>query len=238
MTFEESMDIMRRALTLWQQAGDNPSERQYYDFVSLVTVAINKAGEPVAGFHSILAAVHFDMNNFPAAWQEAEKTLTIDADDFKAQHIKSMIAFAMYAESMEQAQSKKMGFMDTIGAFANMTKGYRQGQEAGRKIGEALGSKRNAKQTKTLFVQEMANLAALFKRICNQGIGASDFIEFSRRLIKMADGLSEFGIPLEGDMNLYALVANVSMSKISCETDKEKDSVQTTQLIAQGRMSL
>lgn len=238
MTFEESMDIMRRALTLWQQAGDNPSERQYYDFVSLVKVAIGKAGEPVAGFHSILAAVHFDMNNFPAAWEEAEKTLTIDADDFKAQWIKSMIAFAIYAESMDQAQSKKMGFMDTIGALVNMTKGYRQGQETGRKIGEAIGSKRNANQAKTLFVQEIANLATLFKRICSQGIEASNFIESSRRLIKMADGLSEFGIPLEGDMNLYALVANISISKIAYETDEEKDEVQTTQLIAQGRMSL
>ena len=81
MSFEESMDTMRRALMLWKKAGDNPSERQYYDFVSLATLAISKAGEPVPGFHSILTQVHFDMDNFPAAWQEAEKTLAIDKDD-------------------------------------------------------------------------------------------------------------------------------------------------------------
>ncbi len=237
MSFEESMEIMQRAVKLWQQVDQEPSEQQYHDFVSLVSLAINKAGEPVAIYHSILSQVHFDVGNYPDAWQEAEKTLAIADDDFKAQCIKSIIAYAFYSDAMEESQNKKLGLMDTLGVLSNMTQGYRKGEEAGRKIGEAIGSKKNAAQAKTLFAQEMKNLVTVYKKVCANGIDAEDFLDYSQRLIKMADGLGKSGISLEGEMNLYALVANTPTDQIVCETDEEKENIKTAQLIAQGRMA-
>ncbi len=238
MSFDEVMDIMQRAIAQWKEAGENPSERQYYDFVSLVKLAINKADEPIGLLHSVLAQVHFDVDNFTDAWQEAENALSLDHDDFKAQHIKTIIAYAIYVDATEESQSKEMGFMDTLSAIISFPKGYQQGRETGRRIGEAIGSKQYAKQAQETFFQELKNSVDQFKRICSQGIEANDFIGFSRRLIKMGDGLSETGIKLDENLNLYALVANIPEGNISFKTDEEKNNIKTIQLIAQGRLIL
>ena len=238
MSLDEVQDIMQRAMALWKEAGENPSEHQYYDFVSLVKLAINKADEPIGFLHSVLAQVHFDVNNFADAWQEAENALSLDGDDFKAQLIKTIISYAIYADATEESQNKKMGFMDTLSVIISIPKGYQQGQAAGRKLGEAMGSKQYAKQAQATFFQELKNSVDQFKRICSQGIEASDFIGFSRRLMKLGDGISETGIKLDHSLNLYALVANIPTDNISFETDEEKNNIKTTQLIAQGRLTL
>lgn len=67
MSLEESLTIAEKALKLWEKVGENPTEREYYDFVSLVRLAIQRAGEPVAALHLMLAQVHFDVDNFEAA---------------------------------------------------------------------------------------------------------------------------------------------------------------------------
>lgn len=238
MSLDEVRDIMQRAMTLWKKVGDNPSEREYYDFVSLVKLAISKADEPIGFLHSVLAQVHFDVDNFADAWQEAENALALDSDDFKAQHIKTIIAYAIYADATEESNSKKMGFMDTLTTIMSIPKGYQQGHEAGKRIGEAIGSKQYANQAQKKFFEELKNSVEQFRRICSQGIEASDFINFSRRLIKMGDGISETGIKLDDSLNLYRLVANIPIENISYETDEEKNEIETTKLIAQGRLTL
>lgn len=238
MSINEAIDITRRAMTLWKNAGENPSEQAYYDFVSLMQIAIEKAGEPTAFLHSILAQVHFDMNNFPASWEEADKTLAIDIDDFAAQHIKTIITYSLYADSLEVAQNKSMGFWDTLSTIGNIRNGYRQGQESGRKIGESIGSKRQANRAKDMLYEEVRNLVELYKRICTQGIAAAEFINYSRILLKLGDGLSETDLNFKESMNFYLLVANIPIDQITFNSDEERDNVQTMQLIAQGRLTL
>lgn len=242
MSFEESLEIMQEALVLWQKAGENPSEREYYDFVSLAQLAINRAGEPVAAYHSILAQVHFDVDNFPDAWEEAEKTLSIDRDDFKAQLIKVFIAFGFYHEILENTQRKKQGIW---GAMKEVVSASRQGVsgtmaagKAGGKIGDALGSLSAPGQAKKSLLKEVDYLIDIFERICKKSLPASQFIEFSRRLVKLSDGLNESGIVLNKGVNLYALVAKAPIDNLVYENDDEKNLVKTTRHIAEGRMTL
>lgn len=242
MSFEESLDIMRQALNLWKKAGDNPSERQYYDFVSLAQLAIKRAGEPVSGYHSILAQVHFDVDNFPAAWEEAEKTLAIDENDFKAQLIKVFIAFGLYGEVQEDTQRKKQGIWgavkDVVSASKQGVRGTLAAGRAGARIGDALGSAFAPGQAKKSLLQEIERLIGIFDQLCRSEIAAGDFIEFSQRLIKLGDGLREYGITIGQGRTLYGIVANVPISNVAYESEEQRQSVRTTQLIAQGRMSL
>lgn len=238
MSFDEVMDIIRRAEALWKEAGDDPSEQQYYDCVSLLKLAINKADEPIGYLHSILAQVHFEVNNYPAAWQEAENALSLDCDDFVSQFIMTVIAFSIYADAREESQNKSMGFMDTLNAIISIPKGYQQGQEAGRKIGASIGSKQYEKQAQETFMKELENSVNLFKRICNQGIDGYNFIDFSNKLMKMGDGLAKNGVNLDENLNLYSLVANIPIDNVSFKTDDEKNNIQTIQMIANGRLKL
>lgn len=242
MSFEESLDIMRQALTLWQKAGDNPSEREYYDFVSLAQLAIQRAGEPVSAYHSILAQVHFDVDNFSAAWEEAEKTLEIDDNDFKAQLIKVFIAFGLYADIQEDTQRKKQGIWgavkDVVSASKQGVRGTLAAGRAGARIGDALGSAFAPGQAKKSLLQEVERLIGIFEWLCSNEITAGEFVEFSQRLIKLGDGMKENRIVLGQGRTLYGAVANAPIDKVSYESDEQKQNVRTTQLIAQGRMSL
>jgi hypothetical protein len=242
MSFEESLDIMRQALNLWKKAGDHPSERQYLDFVSLAQLAINRAGQPVSGYHSILAQAHFDFFNLPAAWDEAEKTLAIDENDFKAQLIKVFIAFALYGKTAEDTQSKKQGiwgaFNDVINASKQGVRGTAAAGRAGGKLGDALASLFAPGQAKKSLLQELERLIKVFERLCQQGIEASDFVEFSQRLIKLNDGMKEFGISLSSGMTMYDVVANAPIVNVIYESDEQRQSVRTIQLIAHGRKTL
>lgn len=242
MSFEESLDIMRQALNLWQKAGDNPSERQYNDFVSLAQLAIKRAGEPVSGYHSILAQVHFDVDNYPAAWEEAEKTLAIDENDFKAQLIKVFIAFGLYGEIQEDTRRKKQGiwgaFKDVVSASKQGVQGTLAAGRAGARIGDALGNAFAPGQAKKSLLQETERLIGIFNRLCKSELAAGDFIEFSQRLIKLGDGMKEYGIALGQGQMLYGVVASAPINNMSYESNEQRQSVRTTQLIAQGRMSL
>jgi len=233
---------MKQALILWQKAGDNPSERQYYDFVSLAQLAIKQAGEPVSYYHSVLAQVHFDVDNFPAAWEEAEKTLAIDENDFKAQLIKVFIAFGLYSEIQENTQKKKQSFWgsvkDVVSASKQGVRGTLAAGRAGARIGDALGSVFAPGQAKKSFLQEVERLVGIFDRLCKNEIAAEDFIEFSQRLIKLGDGLNKHGITLGQGRTLYGIVANASINNVVYKSDEQRQSVRTTQLISQGRMSL
>lgn len=241
MSFEESIDIMRQALTLWQKAGQNPTERQYNDFVSLTQLAIKRAGEPVAGYHSILAQVHFDVDNFPAAWEEADKTLAIDENDFKAQLIKTYIAFGLYGEIQEDAQRKKRGIwggvQDVINASRQGVRGTRAAGQAGARIGDALGSAFAPGQAKKSLLREVDALIAIYERRCMTEIECDDYVDFSEKLIGLADGLREYGITLNRGANLYDVVARAPITNVICESDEQRQEVRTTQFIAQGRTS-
>lgn len=242
MSLEESLAIAEKALKLWEKVGENPTEREYYDFVSLVQLAIKRAAEPVAGLHLLLAQVHFDVDNFEAAWNEAEKTLSIDENDFEAQLIKVFVAFGLYAEILADTQVKKRGIWgaakDVVNASRQGVRGTFAAGRAGARIGDALGSAFAPGRAKKQFLQEADRLIEIFQRLCEWGITADRFTEFSQRLIKLGDGLDKHGIVLNKSVSLYAVVANVPGESISYETADDRDNVQTIQLIAQGRMSL
>ena len=242
MPSEESIKILQRAIALWKKAGDNPSEREYRDFISLIQLAIQKAGEPLSIAHSMLAQVHFDVDNFPAAWEEADRTLALDPDDFKCQSIKTLISFAVYWQIEEDSQEKRKGFWGAVGDLVGATKQGVRGTfaagRAGKRIGEALTSGLGPAPAKKKAFEELGKLINVFNRNCSNGITAYHFVDYSRKLIKLADGLLESGLRLDRSMNLYAIVASVPLGNITCESNEEREQVETVRLVAEGRMSL
>jgi hypothetical protein len=132
MPSEESIEIMRKAMKLWSAAADNPTEKQYRDTVSLVNLSIKKAGEPFSFAHSILARIHFDVQNYQDAWDSAESALALDSYDYHAQLIKVYLSFQLTAEAIEDAKQKRSGGWTAIGDIfksKGMGDSYRVGEK-------------------------------------------------------------------------------------------------------------
>ena len=240
MSFEESIDLLQDALKMWATAGENPNERQYLDFVSLVNLAIKKADEPFAIGHSMLAQVHFDMDNFEGAWHEAEIALSIDPNDFKSQLLKAIISFAIYAEVVDQSRANRSGL---FGAVRDLTKargisGMSSSFQAGHKIGTALGSIFAPGQASKRFHEEYEKLASIYRKLCSTGIAAYDFIDFSPRLIKLMDGINESRLKIDRSLNLYSLVAQAQTDHIIYDNEDHKEQIKNIKRIAEGRMTL
>ena len=236
MSVEEANKVALRAIRLWQRVQDNPTERDYNDFVSLMQLAIKQAGQPVAPYHAILAQCHFDVNNFAAAWQEAGIALSLDADDYKSQYIRALIAYANYVELADQAKEKDLGVMGTLGQFRNIGGGYKRGYQAGYTIGDMIGTKRSRDQALKLFGTELAKMLDIFRRITRQGMPSNEFEAILRDLLRFADGIAAAQIKLTKEYDVYALVANAPVDNIEIEDDEQAEEIETIKLIAQARM--
>ena len=234
MANQESIDILLKAVDLWKKAADNPTEKQYRDTVSLIQLAIKKSSEPLSIGHSMLAQIHFDMDNFGAAWDASEQGLILDPHDYKSQLIRVIIAFAYANEAQGHAQEQRGGLFGVIGGVFR-SKGFTENYRAGQKLGEALASGIAPNRLKKLFNEELKKLLAVFQYMCTNGCQASDFLEFASRLTKLADGIYENSKLLDSRVNIYDLIANAPTERIECETEDEQQLVETTQLIAEGR---
>ena len=232
MPSEQTIDILMKALDIWQAAGENPTERQYLDTISLISLAIKKEPEPIPFAHSMQAQIHFDVDNYDAAWDAAENTLSLDPYDYKAQLIKVYIAFAYTVEAMEDIENQG-GIFSTVGGLFRSRGGY----QAGHQLGSAIANRSNAKNLKKIFNVEFLNLIKIYDHMANNGYAASDFTDFSNKLIKLADGIYESPRVLEDEINIFALVAESPIDNLDFETDDEREQLETIQLIAEGRMA-
>lgn len=234
MSSEESIDILLKATRLWKTYGENPTEKQYRDVVSLITLAIKKADEPLAIAHSMLAQIHFDMENYEAAWGAAEQTTLIDPDDFKSQLIKVFVSYAYASDAAESASAQRGGMLSAITSLFQ-ARGYKDGYTAGKRLADALTGGMSAGKLKKLFNEELVKLIATFERKCAKGCLASEFLEFASRLTKLADGIYQTPKLVETHKNLYRLVAEAPIEKVECESEEERQNVEMAKLIAEGR---
>lgn len=236
MPTQESIDIMRKAMNLWSAAADNPTEKQYRDTVSLIQLAIKKAGEPVPLAHSVLARIHFDVENYEAAWEAAEATLALDEYDYHAQLIKVYLMYHLTVQAVEEAHEKRSGGWGAIGEIFR-SKGIGDSFRAGEKLGAALTSGMGVGKMKRGLTEGVEKLVVIFQSMWQDGSDASEVVKFGNRLIKLADGMSETPGMLDRDINLYQVVADLQPDNLNYETEEERENVDTLRLIAEGRMS-
>ena len=236
MTLDEAVSIATKALNTWRAQGNDHTRMQYLNFVSLMNVAIKKADEPVAYFHTLLAEMHYDMENLEEAWLEANKSLSIDPLAFSAQIVKTYIATDLFEYSRNNAQEKKMGFSETINVFSKMTKGFNQGREAGTRIGETIASKRQLVQNRKTFEDELSNLLKVYRAQYEDEIEGYQFMQFSQHMVNLADVLVEHNLGSDEIASMYKLVAEFPLDTVSFTDDQELDEARTLQLAAQGRL--
>lgn len=234
MTLDEAVSIATKALNAWRAQGDDHTRSQYLNFISLMNMAIKKAGEPVSYFHTLLAEMHYDMENLEEAWGEANKSLAIDPLAFSAQIVKTYIAADLYEYSRNEAQEKKMGFSETISVISKMTKGFNQGREAGSRIGETIASKRVLAQNRKMFEEELASLLKVYRAQYEDEIEGYQFLQFSQQMVSFADVLVEHNLESDDIATMYKLVAEFPLDAVSFADDQELDEAGTLQLAAQG----
>lgn len=200
MPSEQSIDLLMKALNLWQSAGENPTEKQYRDTISLIALAIKKEPEPFPIAHSMQAQIHFDMDNFDAAWNAAENTLSLDPYDYKAQLIKVYVAFAYTWGAIENAEAQG-SVLSAVGGLIRNRGGY----QAGHRFGSAVAAKKEVKNLKKVANVEFSNLITLYGYMTENATLASTFIDFSQKLLKLADGIYESPRILENDINIVSI---------------------------------
>lgn len=256
MTSEQSFDIVFEAMDLWKTAGENPTEKQYQDVVSLITLAIKKESGPFPIAHSLIAKIHFDMGNFVAAWDAATNTLLLDPNDLYAQFIKMYVALGYTWEAMDTTETQGI-MLNAFGKSVRFRSGYGTGNKfgsavtqvrsivarlfdvhgVGYKLGNPVFDRNNVENLKKITNTEFARLIAIYQHLANNGINASEFIPFSRGLIDLADSIYENPYKvIEEDVNIYKLVAHTPIEKLDFETEEEKEQLETIQLIAKGKM--
>jgi len=146
--------------------------------------------------------------------------------------IRVYIAFAYTWDAIEVAESHG-GLLGGIGKLIQARGGYQAGEE----FGSGVAHRKNAKNLKQVANSEFSQLISLYQHMSKNGSTASDFIDFSQKLITLADGIYSNPKILENNINIYALVANSPINKLDFETDEEKEQIEMIQLIAEGRTS-
>jgi len=233
---DESIDLFTQAIDIMKVAGDNPTERQYRDALSLMSLAAQKAGEPFPLVHLAMAQTYYDMGDLDGAWNAATNTLQHQQDNFEAQLIKVCVA----ADTVQIVDKDDGGTAGSAWRLirAMFSGSSRSSYHAGKEFGERAVGGAVAKQTQTRFKNEVLTLLRIFERLCANGLSSDLFLKYAHDLIGVADAINKHGIPFRSEVNVYAVISRVPVDKLTYADEQQRQEVVKFQRIAEGRSTL
>lgn len=236
MPSDEAIELFTQAINIMKTAGDHPTERQYRDALSLMSLAAQKAGEPFPLIHMAMAQAYYDMGDLDNAWNAATRALEQDPENFDAQLVKVCIA----ADTVQIVDSSDGGAVGSGWRLlrAMFSGSSRTSYQAGKEFGEKAVGGTIAKQSQLRFKNEVLSLLRIFETLCTSGFGADLFLKYANDLIGVADAINKHGIPFRSEVNVYAAIARVSVDKLTYTNDQQRQEVVKVRRIAEGRSAL
>ncbi len=210
---DEAADFFNQAVELIQNAEQHSYDRACRDAISLLSLAISKAGIPFPPGHALKAILYLDIEEYEAAWNEANQALKLDPNQFRAQYVKTRIA----GGSVQVADTNLIGrLVKVFGKYGSVRESY----ETGYQLSVEHTSQRR-------FKREVIKLLEIFQRLCAEPLKASEYLCYTEMMIELADVIIQNRIPLNRRANIYSCVASTPVNNLVYKTDDEKQAVNS-----------
>lgn len=97
MPSEKAEDLYIQALELAAEAEKTDDKRKFHDAASLLTLAINNAGEPYPDAEETLASIYIrHLRDMRSGWKHLKAALEHDPHHFSAQQLRVIVAYAEF----------------------------------------------------------------------------------------------------------------------------------------------
>lgn len=218
----EALQYFSQAINLIQNTDQASYDRACRDAISLLSESIRVANAPFPRAHALRAMLYIDLEEYEAAWNEADRALELDPDEFRAQNVKTSIA----GGSVRVADT---GIVK--GIFKIFTaRSARESYQTSYDISAAKSSQRR-------FKKEVIKLLQIFERLCAKPLEASEYLYYAETLIDLADSIIQNHIPIDRNVNIYRSVALTPVENLMYESLEQKREVNRIRTLAKGRAS-
>lgn len=225
---EEAIDLFLQAVEILEKYGDDVNDQQSRNIISLLSLAIKKAGKPFPRAHALLSLIYYMAGDKSSAKQQANAALSTNPDEFRAQLTKVFLSL----DGIRVLEVNGWLLPRGIGAFYIF--------EFIWKLFVGLFHGTSTTTTQLLFKNEVNKLTHIYQRLCNTEILAAEYYYFSDRLLFLADIIDQNRVPMPGGRpNLYAVITSASLNNLVFDEDDNKielqNEIRQLRQLAQGR---
>lgn len=227
---DEAEALFDQAFEMLPDTG-NASPRVSRDIIALLSLAIQRANQVFPEAQAMKAKMHYNLEEYSLAWEEANNAIRHDNNNFRAQMVKVFIA--MDGIQVTQKKGGILGFLwmtlKTTFTAKTVREGWSSGKSWGEETTEAAISQGRAKS-------EIRKLLSIFDNLCGPGQDAGECLLLMGVLKNVADVLVEGCLLPEISKEIYSHIAYASIQSLSDATQDERREIEQLRLLAKGRL--
>jgi len=230
MSKEEALEFFYQGIEILENAGENLSDRDRRDAISMLSLATQKVDNVFPRAHSLLSMLYYEHEDAKSADRHASTALEQDEDEFRAQFVKMQIA----ADNVQVLSGNVAGSIMPRGIGAKHLFG------SVFRAGKAAVASGQVTATQMKFKNEVNKLIEIFQRICSyEEVPAMEFTYCAGQLMSLADFIVEHNMPMPGGKpNIFSVIANSSTANLAYDEEygeQERNEVNRVKRLAEGR---